>query len=163
MIRTRARSAVPPTTPDVRHGDVIANGQLQAIVERIEKLEADRNATSADIREMYTEAKGQGYNVKALRGIVRERRQDAVERAEMEATMDAYRAELGMAVQLVERGLSLREAARATGVSKSAIHRAVAVPDVSHETDSGTPAAPQAGAEDGLAIPADLDRRQPSP
>ena len=69
MIRTRARSVVASTTPsDVPQRAVIANGQLPAIVERIEKLEADRSATTADIRDMYMEAKGQGYNVKALRG-----------------------------------------------------------------------------------------------
>ena len=55
---------------------------------------------------------------------MRERRQDTAERAEMEMAMDAYRAELGMAVQLVGNGLSLREASRATGFSKSSIHRA---------------------------------------
>ena len=60
MIRTRARSVVASTTPpDVRQGAVIGNGQLPAIVERIEKLEADRTATTADILEMYVEAKGQ--------------------------------------------------------------------------------------------------------
>ena len=74
MIRTRARSVATSTTPpEVRQGDIIGNGQLPAIVERIEKLEADRSVTSADIRDMYAEAKGQGYNVKALRRIVRER------------------------------------------------------------------------------------------
>ena len=90
MSRTRARSVVASTTPpDSPPGAVIANGQLLAIVEGIEKLEEERNAKSADIRQMYAEAKGQGCNVKALRGVVRERRQDAGERAELEATMDA--------------------------------------------------------------------------
>ena len=101
--------------------------------------------------------------MKALRKVVRERQQNSAERAEEEATMNAYRAELGMAVELVEGGLSLREAARAMGVSKSSIHRALAVPDVSHETDSGTSYASQAGAEDTLDFPAHLDRRQPLP
>jgi uncharacterized protein (UPF0335 family) len=163
MIRPRAGSVVASTTPpDVPQGAVIANGQLLGIVEGIEKLEEDNSANRASIRERYTEANGKGYNVKALKRIVRERRQDAGERAEMEATMDAYRAELGMAVQLVEGGLSLREASRVTGVSKSSIHRALPVPDVSHETDSGTADA-QAGAEDNLDFPVHLDRRQPSP
>jgi uncharacterized protein (UPF0335 family) len=133
------------------------------MVERIEKLDAERKAKSADIRDVYAEAKGKGYNVKVLRKVVRERQQDSGDRAEEEATMNAYRSELSMGVQLVEGGLSLRAAARATGVSKSSIHRALAVPDVSHETDSGTANAPQTDADDGLAIPAHLDRRQPSP
>jgi hypothetical protein len=54
MIRARACSAVATTTPPA------ANGQLPAIVERIEKLDAERKATSADIRKMYTEAESKG-------------------------------------------------------------------------------------------------------
>jgi uncharacterized protein (UPF0335 family) len=139
------------------------NAQLPSIVERIEKLEGDRRGVGADIRAAYKDAKSKGFNVKALHGIVRERQQDVTERAEMQATMDAYRAELGMAVQLVESGLSLREAERATGVSKSSIHRALAVPEVSHATDSGTPTAPQPGAEGDLTIPPHLRRERLSP
>ena len=104
---------------------------------------------------------GNGRAAAAAAPANRERRQDAGERAEEEATMNTYRAELGMAVQLVEGGLSLREASRATGVNKSSIHRALAVPDVSHETDSGTPAAPQADAEDDLTYP-DFLKRDPA-
>ncbi len=67
--------------------------------------------------------------------------------------MDAYRAELGMAVQLVNSGFSLREAERATGVSRSSIHRALAVPEVSQETDSGPPGVAQTAAESDLTVP----------
>jgi len=159
--RSSKRSAAPSTkASDAPQGAVIANGQLLAIVEGIEKLEEDRSATSADIREMYTGAKSKGYNVKALRKVVRERQQDNAERAEEEATMHAYRAELDMGVQLVESGLSLREAARATGVSKSSIHRALPVPDVSHETDSGTA---DSARTDDLKIPDFLKRPPASP
>jgi uncharacterized protein (UPF0335 family) len=161
MIRTssRAPSGVASITPsDARQGAAITNAHLPSIVERIEKLEDDRRGVGADIRKIYTEAKSKGFNVKALRRIVRERQQDAAERAEIEAAMDAYRAELGMAVQLVESGLSLREAERATGVSKSSIHRALAVPEVSHETDSGPPDAPQTAGDSDLTIPPFLRR-----
>ena len=125
MIRTRARSVVASTTPsDGPQGAVIANGQLPAIVERIEKLEEDRSATSANIREMYTEAKGKGYNVKALQRIVRERRQDTAERAEIDMAMDAYRVELGMVAHAVGNGeMTIRQAAEVSGFSRSAIHR----------------------------------------
>jgi uncharacterized protein (UPF0335 family) len=123
MIRksNRAASGVASiTTSEAPHGATKTNGHLPGIVERIEKLEQDRQGVTADLRGVYTEAKSEGFNVKALRRIVRERQQDVTERAEMQATMDAYRAELGMAVQLVESGLSLREAERATGVRTGA-------------------------------------------
>jgi uncharacterized protein (UPF0335 family) len=166
MIRksNRAASGVASiTTSEAPHGATKTNDHLPGIVERIEKLEQDRQGVTADLRGVYTEAKSEGFNVKALRRIVRERQQDVTERAEMQATMDAYRAELGMAVQLVESGLSLREAERATGVSKSSIHRALAVPEVSRATDSGTPTAPQPGAEGDLTIPPHLRRERLSP
>jgi uncharacterized protein (UPF0335 family) len=158
MIRrsSRAPSIVAPITPsDAPHGGTITNTQLPRIVEHIEKLEKDRRGVSTDIRAAYKDAKSKGFNAKALHRIVRERQQDAAEWAEMEATMNAYRAELGMAVELVESGLSLREAARATGVSKSSIQRALAVPDASHATDSESPGAPQTGVESDLTIPPD--------
>lgn len=140
-----------------RQGGVIANGQLPAIVERIEKLEADRSATTVDIREMYVEAKGQGYNVKALQRIVRERRQDAAERAEIEMAMEAYRVQLGMVARAVGNGeMSIRQAEEVSGFSRSAIHR-----EVSHRQEgsfSGTADAPTADAEDNLAIPTFLKR-----
>src|SRR5712675_2103918 len=161
MIRksNRAASGVASITPsDAPHGGTITNTQLPRIVEHIEKLEGDRRGVSADIRAAYKDAASKGFNVKALHRVVRERQQDADERAEMEATMDAYRAELGMAVQMVESGLSLREAERATGVSKSSIHRALAVPEVSHATDSAPPNAPQTAGDSDLAIPPFLTR-----
>src|SRR5215213_2643543 len=114
MMRRSTRARAAPTTPsDARHGAVVPNGQLPAVVEHIEKLEENRRGASAAVRAAYDNAKSKGYNVKALRKVVRERQRDSDERAEEEATMNAYRAELGMAVQLVEGGLSLRDAARA--------------------------------------------------
>jgi uncharacterized protein (UPF0335 family) len=75
----------------------MTNAQLPAIVSNIEKLEEDRRGAGADIRAAYKEAKSKGFNVKALQRIVRERKLDVAERAEMEATMNVYRAELGPA------------------------------------------------------------------
>jgi uncharacterized protein (UPF0335 family) len=72
--------------------------QLRAIVERIERLEEERKTISDDIRDVYAEAKGNGYDVKALRTIVRMRKQDANERAEQEAVLETYMAALGMLV-----------------------------------------------------------------
>ena len=91
---------------------------------RVEKKEQVRQGASADIREIYTEARSQGVNVPALRNIVRERTKDPAKRAQVEAAMQAYRAELGMIAGSAGAGeMSIREAAMTTGFSRSAIHR----------------------------------------
>lgn len=76
----------------------VAKDQLKAIVERIERLEEEKKATLEDIRDVYLEAKGNGFDVKALRTIVRLRKQDANERAEHEAILETYMLALGMLV-----------------------------------------------------------------
>lgn len=73
-----------------------ARDQLRAIVERVERLEEERKAISDDIRDVYAEAKGNGFDVKALRTIVRMRKQDANERAEQETILETYMTALGM-------------------------------------------------------------------
>jgi uncharacterized protein (UPF0335 family) len=73
-----------------------AKDQLKAIVERIERLEEEKKTISDDIRDVYAEAKGNGYDVKALRTIVRMRKQDANERAEQETILETYMQALGM-------------------------------------------------------------------
>ena len=73
-----------------------AKDQLKAIIERIEKLEEEKKATSDDIRDVYAEAKGNGFNPAALRVIVRKQRADAKKAAELAADVDAYMAALGM-------------------------------------------------------------------
>ena len=73
-----------------------AKDQLKAIVERIERLEEEKKTISDDIRDVYAEAKGNGYDVKALRTIVRLRKQDANERAEQETILETYMLALGM-------------------------------------------------------------------
>jgi uncharacterized protein (UPF0335 family) len=74
-----------------------ARDQLKAIVERIERLEEEKKALSDDIRDVYAEAKGNGFDTKALRAVIRLRKQDKDERAEMEAILDTYLMALGMA------------------------------------------------------------------
>ena len=71
--------------------------QLKAFVERIERLEEDKKATSDDLRDVYNEAKGTGFDTKALRVIVRLRKQDTNERREQQAVLDTYMHALGMA------------------------------------------------------------------
>lgn len=73
-----------------------AKSQLKAIVERIEKLEEEKKTISDDIRDVYGEAKGNGFDVKALRTIVRLRKQDANERQEQETILETYMQALGM-------------------------------------------------------------------
>lgn len=70
--------------------------QLRAFVERIERLEEEKKTTSDDIRDVYAEAKGNGFDTKALRAVIRLRKQDANERAEHEAILDTYMQALGM-------------------------------------------------------------------
>ena len=73
-----------------------AKDQLKAIIERIERLEEEKKTISDDIRDVYAEAKGNGYDVKALRAVVRLRKQDANERAEQETILETYMQALGM-------------------------------------------------------------------
>jgi uncharacterized protein (UPF0335 family) len=73
-----------------------ARDQLKAIIERIERLEEEKKTISDDIRDVYAEAKGNGFDVKALRTIVRLRKQDVEERKEQETILETYMHALGM-------------------------------------------------------------------
>jgi uncharacterized protein (UPF0335 family) len=73
-----------------------AKEQLRSFIERIERLEEERAALTADIREVYSEAKGSGFDTKAMRQVVRLRKLDAADRQEQEALLDLYLSALGM-------------------------------------------------------------------
>lgn len=73
-----------------------AKDQLKSIIERIERLEEEKKATSDDIRDVYAEAKGNGFDTKALRTIVRMRKMDTDERREQQEVLDTYLHALGM-------------------------------------------------------------------
>ncbi|HYA07344.1 MAG TPA: DUF2312 domain-containing protein [Xanthobacteraceae bacterium] len=73
-----------------------AKDQLKAFVERVERLEEEKKAIADDIRDVYAEAKGNGFDVKTLRVVVRLRKQDAGERKEQEAILETYLHALGM-------------------------------------------------------------------
>ena len=73
-----------------------AKDHLKAFVERIEKLEEEKKAISDDVRDVYSEAKANGFDTKALRAIVRLRKEDADERREHEAVLETYMHALGM-------------------------------------------------------------------
>lgn len=72
-----------------------AQGRLRSIVERVERLEDDKAAVAADIKEVLAEAKGEGYDVAIIRQVVRIRRMDKAKRQEAEAILDLYLSALG--------------------------------------------------------------------
>lgn len=87
------------TRPPRKIGSKLANttgAQLRSFIERIERLEEEKAALAADIREVYAEAKSNGYDPKIMRMVVRLRKLDPNERAEQEALLDTYLAALGM-------------------------------------------------------------------
>jgi uncharacterized protein (UPF0335 family) len=81
------------SNPDVL--TAAAQGRLRTIIERIERLEEDKAAVAADIKEVFAEAKGEGYDVKVLRKVVRIRKQDKAKRQEEEAILDLYLSAIG--------------------------------------------------------------------
>jgi uncharacterized protein (UPF0335 family) len=74
----------------------VAAGQLRAFIERVERLEEDKKTISEDIKEVYAEMKGTGFDTKAVRTLIRLRKKDQAERQEEEAILDLYMAALGM-------------------------------------------------------------------
>jgi uncharacterized protein (UPF0335 family) len=76
----------------------VAQDQIRAFIERIERMEEEKKAIAEDIKEIYAEAKGNGFDTKVLRQVVRIRKQDHAERMEQEALLELYMTALGMAV-----------------------------------------------------------------
>jgi uncharacterized protein (UPF0335 family) len=74
----------------------IAAKQLKSLVERIERLEEEKRALAADIKEVYSEAKGRGFDTKIMRKVIGLRRRDQQDRDEEEALLDTYMRALGM-------------------------------------------------------------------
>lgn len=72
-----------------------AKDQLKSLVERIERLEEEKAALAADIKEVYAEAKGHGFDIKILRKVVRIRKMDAAERSTEEEMLDLYLSAVG--------------------------------------------------------------------
>ena len=76
-----------------------AKDQLRTIIARVERLEEEKAALSADLKEVYAEAKGNGFDVKALRAVIRIRTQDENKRREAEAVLTTYLHALGMTAE----------------------------------------------------------------
>lgn len=74
----------------------VAQGQLKSIVERVERLEEEKKTIADDIKEVYAEAKANGFDTKTLRKVVTLRKKDRAEREEEEAMLDLYLNALGM-------------------------------------------------------------------
>jgi uncharacterized protein (UPF0335 family) len=74
----------------------IAGDRLKSFIERIERLEEERRALSNDIKEVYAEAKGNGFDVKIMRQVIRLRRMDKDDLDEQDALIDVYKRALGM-------------------------------------------------------------------
>lgn len=84
-------------TPKEPPGDnTIAADRLRSIVERIERLEEERRALASDIKDVYAEAQGAGFDKKVLRALIALRAKEAAEVEEMETLLDVYRRALGM-------------------------------------------------------------------
>lgn len=117
-----------PKPPGKGHnaGPVVAD-RLKSFVERIERMIEEREAINADIKDIYTEAKGVGYDVKTMRKVVSLRAMDAADRAEQEALLDTYMHALGM-VDRIDARLAAGErpaaVAAAEGVSRATAYRA---------------------------------------
>ena len=102
MARQAARSEATGTGQPEAKGKVagtggpIARDQLRSIVERIERLEEEKQALADDIKEVYAEAKGSGFDTRIMRQVIRLRRMDKDDLDEQETLLDVYKRALGM-------------------------------------------------------------------
>ena len=76
--------------------DTVAAEQLRLFIERIERLEEEKKGMADDVRDVYNEAKSQGYDTKTMRAIIRLRRMEKHARDEAEALLETYKAALGL-------------------------------------------------------------------
>jgi uncharacterized protein (UPF0335 family) len=81
---------------EVKMSNSVAGEELKAFIERIERLEEEKAALAGDLRDVYSEAKSNGFDTKIMRKIISLRRKDHAERQEEEALMELYLAALGM-------------------------------------------------------------------
>lgn len=97
LIGDRDRLAIGGNSKKTKAGPISAD-RLRSFVERVENLEEERKSIGDDIRDIYSEAKGSGYDTKTIRKIVALRKMDAADRDEQEALLDVYKHALGMLV-----------------------------------------------------------------
>lgn len=126
----------------------MSDARLKSLADRINRLMDERDALSADLRDIYSEAKGVGYIPKALRKVVARLRADPDKLAEEESLIELYEAALGRvgkAMAAVRNGATLDDAAEANGVHRATLARARAV---AKQSENATPETPV------LAVPA---------
>lgn len=132
--------------PKVKAGPVVAD-RLKSFIERIERLIEERKAIQGDIKDVFAEAKGVGYDVATMRKVIALRAMDVADRDEMETLIDVYMLALGdakrAAVEAMQKGAGTREAARAAGIAvgaasqlRTGVH-GIANGERVHETQSG--------------------------
>ena len=90
-------AAILEAKTDGPSGGGVAAERLRSFLERVERLEEEKAVIAGDIKEVYAEAKGEGYDTKILRQIIRLRKMDRAERQEQEALLDLYLSALGEA------------------------------------------------------------------
>lgn len=96
MATAATATAATAAAKDEQTAHRFAKDQLKAFVERVERLEEEKKAIADDIRDVYAEAKGTGFDTKALRAIVRLRKLDTDERREEQEVLETYMHALGM-------------------------------------------------------------------
>jgi uncharacterized protein (UPF0335 family) len=92
----KAATAAAPVRRRKEPAQAVPAGELKSFIERVERLEEEKAALTADIREVYAEAKAQGFDAKIMRQVVRLRKMDKIEREEQETLLDLYLDAVGM-------------------------------------------------------------------
>ena len=85
-----------PSKPEAADVGGVAGARLKSLVERIEKLEEEKAAIASDVKDVYAEAKGTGFDTKTIRKLIRLRKMDAQKRQEEDELLDLYRAAIGL-------------------------------------------------------------------
>ncbi|MCB1537966.1 MAG: DUF2312 domain-containing protein [Rhodospirillales bacterium] len=85
-----------PSKPETANTGGVAGARLKSLVERIEKLEEEKSAIASDVKDVYAEAKGTGFDTKTIRKLIRLRKMDAQKRQEEDELLDLYRAAIGL-------------------------------------------------------------------
>jgi uncharacterized protein (UPF0335 family) len=96
---------------DIGHNSAIPGAELAQFIERVERLEAEKAGIASDIKDVYAELKGRGFDASAVRTIVKMRKEDADKRAEREAILELYMQALGMLSDLPLGQAALRNVA----------------------------------------------------
>lgn len=94
-MKFREYAIVADGSANVEGATTVAGDRLRSFIERVERLEEEKAAILNDTKEIYAEAKGEGYDVKILRQVVRIRKMDRAERQEQEAILELYLSALG--------------------------------------------------------------------